>query len=65
MEKSVHVNSFIGSLPRIRQRRFWNVLVNGKAVCGVKASNKYAAMNLAKSKFPNDMVELVYVGWRM
>lgn len=66
MEKSVSVNDFIGSLPkiRIRKRRFWNVIVNGQAVCGVKAINKNAAMAFAKNKYPNDTFELIYIGYR-
>ena len=29
MEKVISVNSFIASLPKIRKRRIWNVVIDG------------------------------------
>ena len=67
MEKSVNINSFIGSLPKIRRRRIWNVVIDGKIVQGVSASDnrKSTAENYIRSKYPNARFTLVFARWKI
>lgn len=67
MEKSVNINSFIGSLPKIRKRRIWNVVIDGKIVQGVSASDnrKSTAENYIRSKYPNAQFTLVFSRWKI
>lgn len=66
MEKVMSVNGFIASLPKIRNRRIWNVVIDGQVVQGVSASDnrKSTAENYIRSKYPNTDFTLVYVGWK-
>lgn len=67
MEKSVNINSFIGSLPKIRKRRIWNVVIDGKIVQGVSASDnrKSTAEKYIRSKYPNAQFTLVFRCWKI
>lgn len=66
MEKSVSVNGFIASLPKIRKRRIWNVVMDGKVVQGVSASDnrQSTAHKYIESKYPGQAFTLVFAGWR-
>lgn len=67
MEKSVSVNSWIGSLPKIRKRRIWNVVIDGKVVQGVSATDnrKSTAEEYIRSKYPNREFTLVFSHWKI
>lgn len=67
MEKSVNINSFIGSLPKIRKRRIWNVMIDGKIVQGVSASDnrKSTAEKYIAEKYPNTQFTLVFSHWKI
>ena len=67
MEKTTSINSFIGSLPKIRQRRIWNVIIDGKIVQGVSASDnrKATAEAYIASKYPGQSFQLVFAGCRI
>lgn len=67
MEKSVNINSFIGSLPKIRKRRIWNVVIDGKIVQGVSASDnrRSTAESYIRSKYPNAQFTLVFARWKI
>jgi hypothetical protein len=67
MEKVISVNSFIGSLPKIRKRRIWNVVIDGKTVQGVSASDnrQSTAEAYIRSKYPNAQFTLVFAGWKI
>ena len=67
MEKVTSVNGFIGSLPKIRKRKIWNVVMDGKIVQGVSASDnrKETAEKYISSKYPNQEFTLVFVEWRI
>lgn len=67
MEKSVNINSFIGSLPKIRKRRIWNVVIDGKIVQGVSASDnkKSTAEKYIAEKYPNTQFTLVFARWKI
>jgi len=66
MEKVTSVNSWIGSLPKIRKRRIWNVVINGTVVQGVSASdNKLStAEKYIAGKYPGQAFTLEYRGWK-
>lgn len=65
MEKVTHINDVLRSLPGVRQRRFWHVVVNGVVVCGVKSTSKANAMATVRKKYPTENVELRFIGWRI
>ena len=67
MEKVTHINDFIRSLPKIRRRRIWNVIINGTAVQGVSASDnrKETAQAYIASKYPNQEFTLEFKGWKI
>ena len=63
MRESVSVNSFIGSLPRIVQKKIWRVTdENGTVVQYVSASNnrKYTAQAYIDSKYPGRVMKLTF-----
>lgn len=63
MEKSVSVNSFIGSLPRIVRKNIWNVLdENGKIVQCVSATDnrQSTAQAYINAKYPGRSMRLVF-----
>ena len=67
MEKSTNVNDLIASLPRIRRRRVWKVVIDGKVVQGVSATDnrKETAEAYIASKYPGQAFELVFAEWRL
>lgn len=66
IQKSTNLNDFIGSLPKIRRRRIWNVLIDGKVVQGVSASDnrKATAEAYIASKYPGQKFTLVFSRWK-
>lgn len=67
MEKVTHINSFISSLPKIRRRRIWNVVIDGKVVQGVGATDnrKSTAEAYIREKYPNTQFTLVFAQWKI
>lgn len=67
MEKSMSVNSFLGSLPRIPKRKVWNVVMDGVVVQGVSASDnrQSTAEAYIASKYPGRKFTLVFMEYRM
>lgn len=63
MEKSVSVNGFIGSLPRIVQKKIWKVTdENGTVVQCVSASDnrKGTAQAYINAKYPGRTLKLTF-----
>jgi hypothetical protein len=67
MEKSVHVNDWIASLPKIRKRRIWSVIIDGKVVQGVSATDnrKATAEAYIASKYPGQVFTLKFSHWKI
>ena len=67
MEKVTHINSFIASLPKIRRKRIWNVVIDGKVVQGVSATDnkKSTAEKYIAEKYPNVEFKLVFNRWKI
>jgi len=67
MEKVTHINDFIASLPKIRRRRIWNVVIDGKVVQGVGATDnrKSTAEKYISEKYPNTQFTLVFREWKI
>lgn len=67
MQPSVSVNDFIGSLPRIRRRRIWNVIIDGKVVQGVSATDnrKATAEAYIAGKYPGQVFTLQFSRWKI
>lgn len=67
MEKSLSVNGLIASLPKIRKRRIWNVIINGTVVQGVSASDnkRTTAEKYIASKYPGQAFTLEFARWKM
>jgi hypothetical protein len=67
IEKSTNINDFIGSLPRIRRRRIWNVIIDGEIVQGVSATDnrKSTAEKYIASKYPGKKFKLVFAKWKL
>jgi hypothetical protein len=67
MEKVTHVNDWIRSLPKIRRRRIWNVVIDGKVVQGVSATDnrKSTAEKYIAEKYPNTQFTLVFACWKI
>lgn len=67
MEKVTSVNGFIASLPKIRKRRIWNVIIDGKVVQGVSATDnrQETAQAYIASKYPGQVFTLKFVGWKI
>lgn len=66
MEKVTSVNSFIASLPKIRKRRIWSVIIDGKVVQGVSATDnrKETAQAFIASKYPGQAFTLKFSHWK-
>ena len=67
MEKATHVNDFIASLPRIVEKKIWNVSdENGNLVQGVSASDnlKRTAQKYIDGKYPGRRMTLKFAGCR-
>jgi len=67
MEKVQSVNGFISSLPKIRKRRIWQVIINGTVVQGVSASDnrKETAQAYIASKYPGQAFTLKFSHWKI
>lgn len=67
MEKSLSVNGLIASLPKIRKRRVWNVIIDGTVVQGVSASDnkRSTAEKYIASKYPGQVFTLQFSRWKM
>jgi hypothetical protein len=67
MEKVMSVNGLIASLPKIRKRRVWSVIINGTIVQGVSASDnrKETAQAYIASKYPNQVFTLKFSHWKI
>jgi hypothetical protein len=67
MEKVNSVNGFISSLPKIRKRRIWQVIINGTVVQGVSASDnrKETAQAYIASKYPGQAFTLKFSHWKI
>lgn len=67
MEQVTNINDFIRSLPKIRRRRIWNVIINGVAVQGVSATDnrRETAEAYIASKYPGQAFTLEFMGWKM
>lgn len=66
MMPSQSVNSFIGSLPKMRKRKIWNVIIDGKAVQGVSATDnrRSTAEAYIAAKYPGQAFTLQFMEWR-
>ena len=67
MEKTMSVNGFIGSLPKIRKRRIWSVSIDGTIVqcCSATDNSKTTAQKYIDAKYPGKVCVLKFVEWRM
>jgi len=67
MEKVTSVSGWIASLPKIRKRRIWKVIVDGKVVQGVSATDnrKATAEAYIASKYPGQVFTLEFSHWKM
>jgi hypothetical protein len=67
MEKVISVNSLIANLPKIRKRRIWNVVIDGKVVQGVSATDnrKSTAETYIAEKYPNTQFTLIFREWKI
>ena len=67
IQKSTSVNDFIGSLPRLRSRRIWHVIIDGVIVQGVSAKDnrKATAEAYIASKYPGQAFTLKFHEWRL
>jgi hypothetical protein len=67
MEKVQSVNGFISSLPKIRKRRIWKVIINGTVVQGVSADDnrKSTAQAYIASKYPGQAFTLEFSHWKI
>ena len=67
MEKATHINDFIGSLPRIVEKKIWHVSdENGNLVQAVSASDnlKRTAQKYIDGKYPGRSLKLTFAGCR-
>ena len=66
MEKVTHTNDFIASLPRIRCKLIWNVVMDGKIVQAVSATDNMedTASAYIASKYPGKKFRLVFAGYK-
>lgn len=63
MQKATHMNDWIGSLPKIEQRRVWKVTdVDGTVVQYVGATNnrKQTAQKYIDKKYPDRLLKLTF-----
>lgn len=67
MRKSISVGRLIRSLPKIRERRIWNVVIDGKVVQGVSATDnrRSTAEAYIANKYPGQVFSLVFMGYRL
>ena len=65
MQSATHINDFIGSLPRIVEKKIWNVYdEQGNLVQGVSASDnlKRTAQKYIDEKYPDRTMRLKFAG---
>lgn len=62
----MHVNDWIGSLPKIRRRRVWTVMIDGVPVQCVSATDnrKATAEKYIANKYPGKTFTLTNPEWR-
>jgi hypothetical protein len=63
MQKVTHINDFIGSLPRIVQKKVWKVTdTDGTVVQYVSATDnkQYTAQQYINEKYPNRTLKLTF-----
>lgn len=67
MRTRMSVNDLIGSLPKIQKRKIWNVMMDGKVIQGVSATDnrESTARDYIASKYPNKEFSLVFVEYRI
>jgi len=67
MEKVTSVNGFIASLPKITKRRIWSVIIDGKVVQGVSATDnrKETAQAYIASKYPGQVFTMKFSHWKI
>lgn len=67
MEKVTSVNGFLASLPKIPMRKVWNVVMDGKVIQGVSATDnrKSTAEAYIASKYPGKEFTLVFLEKRI
>lgn len=67
MEKSMSVNELLAGLPKIRKRRIWSVIIDGKVVQGVSATDnrKATAEAYIASKYPGQVFTLKFSHWKI
>lgn len=65
MENTTHINSFIGSLPKIQKFPTWNVFYKGESRGCVRADDETQALGyISATKYPErDQIVLQYVGY--
>jgi hypothetical protein len=67
MQTATHINDFIGSLPKIVEKKIWNVYdENGNVVQGVSASDnlKRTAQKYIDGKYPGRSLTLKFAECR-
>lgn len=67
MQTATHINDFIGSLPRIVEKKIWKVTdTDGTVVqwCSASDNRKYTAQKYIDSKYPGRSLTLTFVGCR-
>lgn len=67
MEKVMSVNGLLASLPKIRKRKIWHVIIDGKIVQGVSATDnlKSTAEAYIAQKYPGQKFTLKFVCWKI
>lgn len=66
MQKATHINDFIGSLPRIAQKKIWEVTdSDGKLVqyCSASDNLKRTAQKYIDGKYPGQKMKLKFHGF--
>jgi hypothetical protein len=67
MQTATHINDFIGSLPRIVEKKIWKVTdTDGTVVqwCSASDNRKSTAQKYIDGKYPDRTLKLTFVGCR-
>lgn len=67
MQTATHINDFIGSLPRIVEKKIWKVTdTDGTVVqwCSASDNLKRTAQKYIDGKYPGRTLKLTFVGCR-
>lgn len=67
MQTATHINDFIGSLPRIVEKKIWKVTdTDGTVVqwCSASDNRKSTAQKYIDGKYPGRSLTLTFVGCR-